>query len=110
MRVSSWGSKNLGRVGDESGAEAGLLQREVDELLVREAGAEAAAAAAHFLFRAGTVVRASKEMELGWEQTRRERQSWEKPHVHEMTFPFAPTSFRHGFFPEKKSFRHGLFF
>ena len=62
MRVSSWGSKNLGRVGDESGAEAGLLQREVDELLVREAGAEAAAAAAHFLFRAGTVVRGAR----GW--------------------------------------------
>jgi len=82
MRVSSWGSKNLGRVGDESGAEAGLLQREVDELLVREAGAEATGAAAHFRFRAGTVVRGARGWELGWEETRRERQSWEKPHVH----------------------------
>ena len=43
-------------------------------------------------------------------QTRRERQSWEKPHVHEMTFPFAPTSFRHGIFPEKKAFVTDCFF
>lgn len=50
MRLSSWGSRNLGRVGGESGAEAGLLHGEVDELLVREAGA------AHFRFLAGTVV------------------------------------------------------
>jgi hypothetical protein len=37
-------------VGGEGGAEAGLLQRDVDELLVREAGAQSAsaAAAAHF--------------------------------------------------------------
>jgi len=112
MRVSSWGSKNLGRVGDESGAEAGLLQREVDELLVREAGAEATGAAAHFRFRAGTVVRGARGWELGWEETRRERQSWEKPHVHAYTgtFPFAPTSFRHGIFQQKNSFRHLFFF
>ena len=73
MRVSCWGSKNLGRVGDESGAEAGLLQREVDELLVREAGAEAAAAAAHFRFRAGTVVRARRWSSDGNRRDERDR-------------------------------------
>lgn len=42
--------KNLGWMGCEGGAEAGLLQRDVDELLVRKAGAQAAAGsgAAHF--------------------------------------------------------------
>jgi len=41
--------KNLGWVWSEGGVEAGPLQRDVDELLVREAGAQSAssAAAAH---------------------------------------------------------------
>lgn len=59
--------KNLGDVGNDSGSEVGLLQREVDELPVREAGAEVAAAAANFWFRAGTVKR-SKGMDVGWEE------------------------------------------
>jgi len=54
--------KNLGEVGNDSGAEV-----EVDELPVREAGAEVAAAAANFWFRAGTVKR-SKGMDVGWEE------------------------------------------
>ena len=40
----SRGSKNLGGMRRERGAEAGLLQRGVDELLVRRAGAQHAAA------------------------------------------------------------------
>lgn len=79
-------------MGDESGAVAGLLQREVDELLVRAAGPKAAAAA-HFSGE-------SKGMELG-----KSRGRVGKSHTYAGTFPFASTSFRHGFFSEKKSFR-----
>ena len=109
MRVSSWGSKNLGRVGDESGAEAGLLQREVDELLVREAGAEAAAAAAHFLFRAGTVVRARRWSSDGNTRDERETELGKATRTRDdLSICTHKLSSRN--FSRKKSFRHGLFF
>ena len=92
-------------MGDESGAVAGLLQREVDELLVREAGADA-----HFRFRAGTVVRGAR----GWSSDGKRRDEkdteWGKATRTRGPFHLHPQAFVMEFLDREKSFRHGLFF
>jgi hypothetical protein len=79
-------------VGDESGAVAGLLQREVDELLVRAAGPKAAAAA-HFSGE-------SKGMELG----KSREAGWEKATRTRGPFRLHPQAFVTDFFRKRKAF------